>query len=98
MESLSLRAAAKLIRRDGVTSATPASFAGVADRLRADLLPEGPVSSDQVADLFRLWLSGTERLAALLVPGQASLREFLEGVQRAGRAWSAAAVPPVPLA
>ncbi|KAL8426980.1 hypothetical protein ACSSS7_007953 [Eimeria intestinalis] len=67
-------------------------------RLRGELSPEGLVSAERVADLFRLWLSGAERLAALLDPGQAVLREFLLGVQRTGRAWSTAIFPSAPTA
>ncbi|KAL8429255.1 hypothetical protein ACSSS7_006691 [Eimeria intestinalis] len=97
----SLRAAAEQMRRDGLTSSTPAAFAGVADRLRAELSPKGPASAGGVADLFRLWLSGTERLATVLGPGQAALgelREFLLGVERVGQAWSTAIVPSAPTA
>ncbi|KAL8428309.1 hypothetical protein ACSSS7_007304 [Eimeria intestinalis] len=98
MESLSLRAAAEQTRRNGLTSGTPATFAGVADRLLVELSPKGPVSAERVADLFRLWLSGTERLAALLGPGQAALREFPPKVQRTARAWSTAILPSAPAA
>ncbi|KAL8437270.1 hypothetical protein ACSSS7_001033 [Eimeria intestinalis] len=70
----------------------------VVDKLRDELSPEGRVSAERVADLFRLWLSATEGLAALLGPGQAALRESLLGVQRAGRAWSTAIVPSAPAA
>ncbi|KAL8431884.1 hypothetical protein ACSSS7_004965 [Eimeria intestinalis] len=55
----------------------PAFFAGVADGLPADLPPERAMSSEQVADLFRFLLSGTERLAALSSPSQSALRGFL---------------------
>ncbi|KAL8428106.1 hypothetical protein ACSSS7_007387 [Eimeria intestinalis] len=68
------------------------------DRLRVELSPEGPVSEKGVADLFRVWLSGTERLAALLGPGQAASREFLTGGKRTGRVWSTAIVPSAPTA
>ncbi|KAL8438210.1 hypothetical protein ACSSS7_000359 [Eimeria intestinalis] len=92
MESLSLRAAAEQMRPEGLTSGTPATFAGVADRLGNKLSPERPLSAERAADLFRLWLSGTERLAALLGPVQAVeqilLTSRLQTLSRNPRLWS----------
>ncbi|KAL8427422.1 hypothetical protein ACSSS7_007737 [Eimeria intestinalis] len=81
------------MRRDGLTSGTRPTLVGVADRLRDEVPPEGPVSAERVAALFRRWLSGAECLAALLTPGQEAIREFLLGVQRARRGCSTALVP-----
>ncbi|KAL8434219.1 hypothetical protein ACSSS7_003291 [Eimeria intestinalis] len=71
---LSLGGTGHQMRRDGLTSGTPATLAGVADRLREELSPKGPVSAERVADLFRLWLSGTEGLAALLEAAKQPLK------------------------
>ncbi|KAL8424965.1 hypothetical protein ACSSS7_008424 [Eimeria intestinalis] len=69
MESLSLRAAAEQRRRDRLTSGTPATSAGVADRLRDELSREDPVSAERVADLFRLWFwAHGPSLATAIVP------------------------------
>ncbi|KAL8429796.1 hypothetical protein ACSSS7_006336 [Eimeria intestinalis] len=53
MESSSLLAAAEQMRLDVLTSGTPATLTGVAERLRAELSLEGPVLAERVADLFR---------------------------------------------
>ncbi|KAL8426588.1 hypothetical protein ACSSS7_008073 [Eimeria intestinalis] len=54
--------------------------------LRDELSPESPVSAERVAVLPQLCLSGAERLAALLGPGQPAITESLLGTQRAGEA------------
>ncbi|KAL8440685.1 hypothetical protein Emag_007823 [Eimeria magna] len=62
------------------------SAAGLVDQLRREQLGGPAVTEDQVERLVGFWLSSAERLATLVGPGRTSLREFLNGVYRAGQA------------
>ncbi|KAL8440715.1 hypothetical protein Emag_007795 [Eimeria magna] len=65
----------------------PAVFTGLANRLRVRKLRDPEVADGQVERRIQFWLSGTERLATLMGPGQSSLREFFNGVYRTGQAF-----------
>ncbi|KAL8442994.1 hypothetical protein Emag_006152 [Eimeria magna] len=62
------------------------SAEALVDQLRREQLGGPAVTEDQVERLVGFWLSSAERLAALVGPGCTSLREFLNGVYRAGQA------------
>ncbi|KAL8444780.1 hypothetical protein Emag_005335 [Eimeria magna] len=62
------------------------SAKALVDQLRREQLGGPAVTEDQVECLVGFWLSSAERLAALVGPGRTSLREFLNGVYRAGQA------------
>ncbi|KAL8440646.1 hypothetical protein Emag_007855 [Eimeria magna] len=78
------------------------SVAGLVGRLRQEQQRGVTVTEDQVERLVGFWLSSAERLASLMGPGRTSLREFLNGVYRAGQALLgatvAAAAPASPVA
>ncbi|KAL8440836.1 hypothetical protein Emag_007694 [Eimeria magna] len=62
------------------------SAEALVDQLRREQLGGPAVTEDQVERLVGFWLSSADRLGALVGPGHTSLREFLNGVYRAGQA------------
>ncbi|KAL8455870.1 hypothetical protein Emag_000303 [Eimeria magna] len=61
------------------------SVAGLVGRMRQEQLGDPAVTEDQGECLVGFWLSRAERLPAFMGPGRTSLREFLNGVYRAGQ-------------
>ncbi|KAL8441748.1 hypothetical protein Emag_006922 [Eimeria magna] len=69
-----------------VATAHAVSRTALVDQLPREELGGPAVTEDQVKRLVGFWLSSAERLAALVGPDSTALREFLNGVYRAGQA------------
>ncbi|KAL8443791.1 hypothetical protein Emag_005805 [Eimeria magna] len=68
------------------------SLAGVVGQMRQEQLGGPAVTEDQVECLVGFWLSSMDRLVSLMGSGKTSLREFVDGVYRAGQALLGTAV------